>query len=436
MPLLSQEILERFRKAHGKDIDLSLRSAYSNLLARLGNPQQHLPPALLVAGTNGKGSTCAFLRAMVEASDRTAHVYTSPDLITFHERIRIAGHLITEDELAAILQEAEALAQPGGVSLFEAQTTAAFVAFARHPADLAILEIGLGGRLDATNVVPNPVASLIARLSFDHRDYLGNSMAEIAGEKAGIMRSRTPCFTMPQPSLEALHTLQVHAASLDAPLFIGGQDWSVEETGADTFRFTSAGRTIEDLPRPALVGAHQLWNAGLAIASLAALPFTVPDEAVRAGMLSVQWPGRLQRLTQGAFVRNLPQGCEVWIDGGHNDSAGEVLALQCQNWREQDDKPLDLVFGMLSTKVPEEFLAPLRSFVRNVRTLSFPSDIPSLAAHTLAARVTGMGFQDVCACGSLREAFDSLPRTEAASSRTLICGSLHLAGHALRENGA
>lgn len=433
---VSAAVLERFRIAHGKDIDLTLRDAYTNLLASFGSPQNHLPPTIVVAGTNGKGSTCAFLRAMIEAAGKTVHVFTSPQLVQYYERIRIAGRLIEEDELAAILLEAEQLAQPGGVSYFEVGTAAALVAFARHKADATILEVGLGGRLDATNVVPHPVGTVITRLSFDHRDYLGDTMASIAREKAGIMRSGVPCFTAPQPSGEALQTLRQEAAHRDVPLVVGGEDWLIEESPDGSFNYIGKDRTVTNLPRPALIGAHQLLNAGLAIAATVALPFPIPDEAIRKAMTAVFWPGRLQHLINGALVDLLPQDSELWLDGGHNDSAGEALAVQMKQWQDQDGKPLDVIYGMLSTKSPEEFLAPIASSIRRMRTLSIHGEVPGYTAEELARRSAAFSIKDVRPAATLREALHDLSRSTTTPYRALICGSLVLVGSALRENGS
>ena len=432
----SDAILERFRLAHGKDIDLGLRAPYAHLLASLGHPELHLPPTLIVAGTNGKGSTCAFLRAIVEASGHRAHVYTSPHLVEFHERIRIAGNLISEEELADILSEAEDVAEPGGVSIFEATTAAALVAFARHPADVTILEVGLGGRLDATNIAPHPIASVITRLSFDHRQFLGNSMAQIAHEKAGIMRAQTPCFVAPQPSQEALDSLNNAAQNVGAPLILGGLDWRVEQTGATHFSFISEKRTIHDLPLPALTGAHQLWNAGLAIAALAAIPFHIPDDAVRKAMTTVQWHGRLETVTEGSLANLLPQDCELWLDGGHNDSAGEILAAQMKLWQQADDKPVDLIYAMLTSKVPQEFLTPLLPFVRRVRTLKVNGEVSGFEAAALADQVRALGIQDVSAASNVTQALCDLIQGNDSPARILVTGSLYLVGQAMKENGS
>jgi len=432
----SAVILERFRRARSTDIDLTLRTPYFELLTTLGNPHKKLPPVIHVAGTNGKGSTCAFLRAMVEAAGYRAHVYTSPHLVSFHERIRIAGELIKEDELVAILQEIEQLAEPGSITYFEAATAAAFVAFTRHPADATILEVGLGGRLDATNIVPKPFATVIARLSFDHREYLGHTMTAIAHEKAGILRPNTPCFTAPQPSYEALTALQNAAAKKQAPLLIGGKDWRVDQIGDQEFLFESSKRSLT-MPLPALTGHHQLWNAGLAIATLAAAPFEISDPAIRDAMPRVEWPARLQRLQHGTLFSLLPTGWELWLDGGHNDSAGEVLAQQIELWRHEDEphpRPLHIILGMLNTKVPHEFLTPMKPYIYRMRTVSIDNEPLSRTADELALLAKETGIPNVLPSVSIREAITALTSNNKLAGRLLICGSLYLAGNMLKQN--
>ncbi|MDE1901919.1 MAG: bifunctional folylpolyglutamate synthase/dihydrofolate synthase [Alphaproteobacteria bacterium] len=430
---VSQDILERFRTQYGKDIDLTLRPAYRDLLAAMGNPQDKIPPVFHVAGTNGKGSTCAFLRAILEAAGYRVHVYTSPHLVRFHERIRVAGALIEESELAAILAQCEAVAAPGKVSYFEAATAAAFVAFARHPADFTILETGLGGRLDATNIVEKPLATIITRLSYDHRDYLGDSIAQIAREKAGIMRAGVPCFTAPQPEVEALATLRAAAAEKGAALHVGGGDWRVEET-ADGFTFADAARRY-DLPKPGLVGRHQVWNAGLAIAALAALPRPLPADAVAQGVRRVEWPARMQRLTAGFLPALLPPGAELWLDGGHNDSAGEVVAAQIAQWRREDGdapRPLYIVTGMLTTKRPAEFIGPFAHAVTRARTVVIEDEPLSFGADALAGEMRALGIDDVAAAAGIADAVQDLAgATTTPAPRLLICGSLYLAGRVL-----
>jgi dihydrofolate synthase/folylpolyglutamate synthase len=431
---ISAAILSRFCRARDGVIRLALEPAYLDLLARLGHPHKKLPPILHVAGTNGKGSTCAFLRAMIEASGRRVHVYTSPHLVRFHERIRIAGKLIEETELAAILGECEKLTPPGQVSDFELATAAAFVAFARHPADAVILEVGMGGRLDATNVIEKPAASIIARLSYDHCKYLGSTLTEIAREKAGIMRKGAPCFAAAQPDAESIAALRGAAAETGALLKLEGEDWRVESR-ENGFRFGDNARTL-DLPGPALAGMHQIGNAGLAIAALGALPFKIPDEAIARGVQNAEWPARLQKISHGAFAGLLPPGWELWLDGGHNDSAGEVLAVQAARWRnETNAMPLHLVCGMLNTKNPRAFLAPLVPYVAKTRTVAIPDEPLAFAAGELASLASKAGLQQASAANDVGTAIGQLTASAANAGRILICGSLYLAGVVLKQNG-
>ncbi|MGE0109253.1 MAG: folylpolyglutamate synthase/dihydrofolate synthase family protein [Bdellovibrionales bacterium] len=437
MPSSSSEILERIRVAHNNDIDLSLRPAYADLLADLGNPEQKLKNVIHVAGTNGKGSVCAFLRAITEACGKTANVYTSPHLVTFHERIRLGKRLISEQELVIRLEEIETNIHDGAVSVFEAGTAAALKAFTENPADVTILEVGLGGRIDATNIVPEPIADIITRLSFDHRNYLGNTMAQIAREKAGILRHHVPCFTAPQPSLEALTALREEAEIMRAPLFVGGEDWRIEAVDGEHFRFINNTRKIENLPRPALLGTHQLWNAGLAIqAAIETLPFEISDKAVANAMRNVEWNARMQKLTHGRLADKLPSGWELWLDGGHNDSAGEVIAAQLSRWQREDGKPLMLVVGMLSSKAPEEFLDPLLPYASHIATLRIDGEVPGFSAEELVEKIKAMGFKNASAHKSLDEAVSSLINKNKAPSRILVCGSLYLAGHVLSTNAS
>lgn len=431
----SKNILERIRIAHNKDIDLSLRPAYSNLLKALGNPETKLKNVIHVAGTNGKGSTCAFLRAIVNACGKTANVYTSPHLITFHERIRLGDQLISEEELADTLKNIEDNITDGQVSIFEAGTAAALKAFADHPADVTLLEVGLGGRLDATNVVPAPLASVITRLSFDHRDYLGDTMEKIAREKAGILRHDTPCFTSPQPSLEALTALRQETDAMHAPFSVGSEDWRVEAVDQTHFRFIGRNRIIENLPRPALLGTHQLWNAGLAIeTAIETLPFEISDQAIGTAMQNVKWPARMQQLKTGKLADALPDDWELWLDGGHNDSAGEVVGAQINRWQTKDEKPLLIVFGLLSSKSPEEFMGPILPYVHKMATVRIDGEVPGFDPEELAARIVSMGMQNITAEKSVLEALHSLISTGNKRARILVCGSLYLAGHVLAEN--
>lgn len=430
----SASLLHHFHKehskTHGKDINLTLRPAYKDLLAALGHPERQLPPTIHIAGTNGKGSTGAFLRAIIEATGKTVHVTTSPHLISFHERIRIAGELISEEELTSILTEIKEKAPTGSISFFEAAIAAALVAFTRHHADVAIIEVGLGGRLDATNIIPKSIASIITRLSFDHRDFLGDSIGQIAREKAGIMRQSTPCYTAAQPAPEAMEALHAEADDKCTPLHMAGIEWNTITHEDGSFDFISAKRTLRHLPAPALVGAHQIQNAGLAIATLDALPFNVPDAAIHKAMTSVWWPGRLQQLKKGKLYDLLPNHCELWLDGGHNDSAGEALAAYIKTW----DQPIDLVLGLLTSKRVEEYLTPLLPYIRSIKTLKIEGEIPGHEAEELAKQIKSLGHKDVQATSSLTNALKSIANTTEPATHTLISGSLYLAGQALQEN--
>ncbi|MFV3128222.1 bifunctional folylpolyglutamate synthase/dihydrofolate synthase [Niveispirillum sp. KHB5.9] len=424
--------LDRMRRLHPVVIDLSL-GRIERLLAALGHPERRLPPTVHVAGTNGKGSTVAFLRAFAEAAGHRVHVYTSPHLVRFNERIRLAGSLIGDDDLADILEEVEQANGGEPITFFEVTTAAALLAFARVPADLLILEVGLGGRLDATNVIDAPVVSLLTRISLDHTQFLGPTLVEIAGEKAGIVKQGRPAIAGPQAEGLVEQVFIDRAAALAAPLSLHGRDWSVAPT-ATGFRFHDATRTL-DLPPPGLMGAHQVHNAGLAIAATAHLPFPIGEDAIRHGLDSVEWPARLQRLTRGSLPDMLPAGWDLFLDGGHNDSAGEVLAAQLARWA-ADGRPLDLVFGMLGSKRPLDFLHPLAPHVRRLRAVSIPGEPNSVTADDAAGFARAAGI-DASAAEDVDRAVAELAALGRGgpAARLLICGSLYLAGTVLARNG-
>ena len=430
-PERSDPVLERLRHLHPKIIDLSL-GRVERLLAALGHPERRLPPVVHVAGTNGKGSTLAFLRAFLEAAGYRVHVYSSPHLVRFHERIRLAGTLISDDHLTALLEECEAANGGEPITYFEVTTAAALLAFAREPADVVLLETGLGGRLDATNVVDRPAVTAITRISYDHRAYLGDSLTAIAGEKAGILKPGVPAVLAPQPAAEAAHTLLRRVRELGAPLV----SWGIKRLDGGGFRFTGRGRTLE-LPAPALPGAHQLLNAGTALACLGPLAERLPvdEAAIRRGLATVTWPARLQRLTRGPLAESLPAGWELWLDGGHNDSAGEVLAAHAAAWAGAPPVlPLALVFGMLGTKQPLEFLAPLARHAADLLAVPIPGEPAALDAESAAAAARAAGFPDARAAADPAEAVAALIRGRSAPCRILICGSLYLAGSVLAHN--
>ncbi|MFD1880254.1 bifunctional folylpolyglutamate synthase/dihydrofolate synthase [Paracoccus pacificus] len=421
----SDQILARLMALHPKVIDLSLDRLH-RLLAALDHPERRLPPVIHIAGTNGKGSTLAMIRAGLEAGGARVHAYTSPHLARFHERIRIAGALIGEDALSATLEECEAANAGLPMTFFEMTTAAAFLAFSRTPADYTLLEVGLGGRLDATNVVEKPLLTVITPVSIDHTQYLGETLALIAGEKAGILKRGVPCIVAPQQP-EALEVIEDKAARLSAPLSIGGQDWqSWEERGRLVFQDQ---RGLLDLPPPVLPGPHQFQNAGTALAALRHLDAT--NQQCEAAVTRAEWPARMQRLTRGPLAEIARDaGCELWLDGGHNPAGGQAVAdtLAAMPRRETH-----LVCGMLNTKDITGYLKPLAKQARSLTAVSIedePNTLPAdqTAAAARAVRMPAETAEDVTtAVADLARAYPG--------SRILICGSLYLAGRVLRENG-
>ena len=422
--------LDRLTHLHPKRIDLSLGRT-ERLLAALGDPQRRLPPVIHIGGTNGKGSTTAFLRAFLEQAGYRVHVYTSPHLVRFHERIRLAGSLIDSAALVELLERVETVNAGQPVTFFEATTAAAFLAFAEVPAEIVLLEVGLGGRYDSTNVVPRPAATAVTRISMDHMQFLGDTIEAIAAEKAAIAKPGVPMVVAPQQSAAVVAVLTREIESTAAPLHLAGRDWSVAPS-ADGFvlRTTTGERSY---PRPALPGDHQFANAATAIRLRDLLTgFDIPEDAVRRGLASVEWPARLQRLTRGPLPGLLPPGWELWLDGGHNDSAGEVLGQWLGGL---DPRPLHLVCGMLESKQPQEFLRPLASFARSIRTVRIPGEDASLPAETVAEHARAVGLTDVAAAEDFEAAVAAAARPGDPPGRVLICGSLYLAGRVLAANG-
>ncbi len=421
--LSSDHILTRMMALHPKLIDLTLDRVW-HLLAALDHPETRLPPVIHIAGTNGKGSTQAMIRAGLEAAGKRVHAYTSPHLARFHERIRLSGELIGEEQLALILDECYAANGTHPITYFEITTCAALLAFARTPADHTLLEVGLGGRLDATNVVDAPQLTILTPVSMDHESYLGDTLPKIAAEKAGILKRRVPCVVGPQQDA-AMEVIEATAARLGVPLLAHGQHWHV---GTEQGRLVFQDETgLLDLPLPNLPGPHQIMNAG---AALAALRYLGADEAAcEAAVTSADWPARLQRLRKGPLVDIVPQA-ELWLDGGHNPAAGEVLA---QHLASLPRRPTHLVCGMLNTKDVRGYLTPLAKVADSLTAVSIPDEVNTLPAQTTAEIAAAVGLS-ACTAGSVADAL----RTIAArhpSSRILICGSLYLAGHVLRSNG-
>ncbi len=424
--MTADPVLARLSGLHPKTIDLSL-SRIERLLNALGNPQDRLPPVIHVAGTNGKGSVVAYLRAGLQAAGYRVHTYISPHLVRFNERIRIAGALIDDDALTALLEECEAANRGEPITFFEITTAAAFLAFARNPADATLLEVGLGGRLDATNVVKHPWLCAITPVSLDHMHYLGNSLTAIAGEKAGILKPDVMAIVGPQTE-ESAAAIAARARDVGAPLYRHGIEWTIEprESGF----FYSGHRAKLELPLPRLPGRHQIDNAGMAVACFETLPgFRLKPAHIHSALTDVEWPARLQRLRRGPLVERLPVGWELWLDGGHNPAAAEALAA----WAAAAGQPLDLVFGMLDTKDAEGFLRKLAGVVRQARAIVIPGDHPSLSADGAAAAAKRAGI-GAAPAPSVAAAIDDLVRGTPAG-RLLICGSLYLAGTVLVENG-
>ncbi|HEY1935114.1 MAG TPA: folylpolyglutamate synthase/dihydrofolate synthase family protein [Acetobacteraceae bacterium] len=414
-------IVARLHGLHPRLIDLSLDRLLT-LLDKLGNPELRLPPVIHVAGTNGKGSTCAFTRAFAEAAGWRVHVYTSPHLVRFNERIRVASELASDDALAAALEHVERVNAGAPITIFEVITAVAFHLFAVTPADLCVLEVGLGGRGDATNVIPRPAACAIASISLDHREMLGDTLELIATEKAGIMKPGVPVAIGAQdPTVAAV--LQNAAQRVGAPMVLRDRDWQVQPHGAG-FRYTDAHGELM-LPPPSLPGMHQWDNAGIAIAALRASGLGLPDSAVIDGITRAEWPARLQRL-HGRLANMLPPDWELWLDGGHNPGAGVVLADYIAAW---SDRPTHLIVGMKQAKDSAEFLRPLLPHAATVWAVAEPDQHLALPVEAIVAASGNLARPGPTVADALHAVAH-----EAGPARVLICGSLYLAGEVLKQD--
>jgi dihydrofolate synthase / folylpolyglutamate synthase len=422
----SDAILNRLLSLHPKIIDLSLERM-ERILARLGNPERSLPPVIHVGGTNGKGSTVAYIRSILEQAGLKVHCYTSPHLVKFHERIYVAGETIAEEELSALLEECEAANGDAAITFFEITTAAAFLAFARTPADFLILEVGLGGRLDATNVIAKPVLSVVTTVDYDHQQYLGNTLTAIAYEKAGILKKDVPAIIGVQPD-EARTEIERVAERTGAPVFIANQDWqSFEQHGRLVFQDENG---LLDLSLPQLKGRHQVDNAGNAIAAIRLLDDQrISELHIEHGLKSVVWPARMQRLGAGALTSLLPKDAELWLDGGHNPSAGRVIARAFSDINDRFSRPLVLIWGMLNTKDAASFIEPFAGLAQRVVTIAIPGEPNAVPADQLAEIARGRNLSAETAT-SLTKALGQASQTTPAP-RILICGSLYLAGHVL-----
>lgn len=420
-------VLARLLALHPKVIDLSLDRVW-RLLAALGHPERRLPPVIHLAGTNGKGSTLAFLRAMAEAGGLSVHAYTSPHLVRFRERIRLNGRLITEEALTDLLEEVEQVNGDAPITFFEITTAAAFLAFSRTPADLLLLETGLGGRLDATNVVDAPVATVLTPIDLDHQKFLGDTLAAIATEKAHIMKPGAPCVVARQPA-EAMAVIEDHAARMGVALLVEDRDWSVTRQADDRLSFRMEGDDVQKTQPPGLAGPHQYANAAAALATARAAGLALTPEALAQGVLAAEWPARLQRLTRGPLVDMLPDGWELWLDGGHNPSAGRCLAQAAErSWR---DRPLVAVCGMMLDKDAAGFLGPLAPHLAALRAVDIPNEPNAKPADAL---VQAVDLPDAAAAPDVESALAELAERVKGPARVLICGSLYLAGAVLAEN--
>jgi dihydrofolate synthase/folylpolyglutamate synthase len=405
---------------HPKIIDLTLDRVW-RLLDALDHPERTMPPVIHIAGTNGKGSTQAMIRAGLEAAGHSVHAYTSPHLARFHERIRLAGDLITEAHLTEVLDECYRANDGADITYFEITTCAALLAFARTPADYTLLEVGLGGRLDATNVVDQPELTIITPVSMDHEQYLGDTIAKIAGEKAGIIKRGVPCIVGPQHD-DALAVIEARAERLGAPILAHGQHWHV---GEDRGRLVYQDETgLLDLDLPNLPGAHQIQNVGMALAALRHL--NMPDCAFDGATRKAVWPARMQHLV-GTALNTLAPNIDLWLDGGHNPAAGQALAAHLGSL---PARPTHLICGMLNTKDVSGYLSPLAHVADGLIAVSIPGETNTLTAAETAEAANAVGLPANSA-DSVATALTDIAET-TPHARVLICGSLYLAGHVLR----
>jgi dihydrofolate synthase / folylpolyglutamate synthase len=430
------ELIARLSALHPKRIDLDL-ARMQRLLERLDHPERKLPPVIHVAGTNGKGSTIAYLRAILEAAGLRVHVFTSPYLVRINECFRLGrvggGVLVGDDELRAAFEHCERVNDGAPITIFEIETAAAFYLFAQNAADVVLLEVGLGGRLDATNVIDAPLATVIAPVGMDHTEFLGDTLTAIAAEKAAILKRNVPAISAEQTP-EAMAVIERQAGRMHAALHTAGQEWSVNvERGRLVYQDE---RGLMDLAAPRLFGRHQFDNAGLAIATLRAIDaFKIDTAAFEAGIINAEWPARMQRLTTGALVDQAPKASEIWLDGGHNADGGRVTAAALGDLEERVSRPLVVIAGMMANKDAGAFLANFAGLTRHIIAVQIPERDNAMPPDTLADAARQLGMR-VETAASVEAALRALTRLAyEVPPRILITGSLYLAGHALAANG-
>jgi len=431
------DVIARLSALHPIRIDLGLDRMH-RLLGQLDHPERRLPPVIHVAGTNGKGSTVAYLRAILEAAGLRVHAYTSPYLVRINECFRLGraaggGVLVSDDELTSALDHCERLNAGAAITFFEAKTAAAFWLFAQHPADVLLLEVGLGGRLDSTNVVDAPVATVIAPISMDHTEFLGDTLTAIAGEKAAIIKRGVPVISADQAP-EAMAVIEQQAKRERAPLHAAGQQWHV---GVERGRLVyQDDRGLMDLAAPKLFGRHQFDNAGLAIATLRAVEtFRIGHAAFEAGIVNAEWPARMQRLSCGALPEIGPKGSEIWLDGGHNPEGGRVAAAALGDLEERVSRPLVVIAGMMAAKDATGFLANFAGLTRHIIAVEIPGQDNAMPPERLADAARSLGMRVELSAG-IEAALRGLARLAyEVPPRILITGSLYLAGHVLALNG-
>jgi dihydrofolate synthase/folylpolyglutamate synthase len=430
---VSDAILMRLLELHPKIIDLSLDRMW-RLLDKLGNPQDRLPPVIHIAGTNGKGSTLAYCRGMIEAAGLSVHAYTSPHLVKFHERIRLGkpggGELIPEAMLVDLLEECEQANGGEPITFFEITTAAGLLAFARHPADYVLLEVGLGGRLDATNVIARPAATVITPVDMDHEQYLGDTLGKIAFEKAGILKRGVPALIGVQHD-DARESIEAQGRKVGAVMAFANQDFQCfEQYGRMVYQDETA---LIDLDLPPLPGRFQIDNAGLAIATVRALDDArIGNEQIAAGLAATRWTARMELLEPGYLHTLVPEGTEIWLDGGHNPSAGRAVSAALADLDERAPRPLVLVTGLLNTKRSDGYLKPFAGLVQKVLTITIPGEQNAIPAAELAQQAIAAGL-DAQACRGLEEAVRLAGQVTGQGNpvRVVIGGSLYLAGNVL-----